>query len=125
MAKAFDNHITQIIKDWWAHIAEHGEIGVPESANVVDTFVKRIAKALEAFNAHELTLDFKRKRKVNEDDDHSPEMKRAMEAIDREVSRGEARMLRESQRRRTRSLEAQRQASSSRGLRSSRGAQAE
>lgn len=93
------------LKDWWSPIAKHGEIGVPGSANLVDIFVQQIGKALEALNAHEVTLVYKCKRRVEDADDHS--LERAMLAIDCDIGRGDTRIPRKRQRRRTQLLEAQ------------------
>ncbi len=71
---------------------------------MVDALVDRVDEAVRALKEKEVDLNPRRKskRKLEEDDDFSPETKHAMFAVDKEVQLGGF-IVRESQQRETRS----------------------
>ena len=106
VAGAFDKRMADIIVQWRAFMLEGdrpSKLQFKDDDEAVNAMVDRVDAALRALTAGEvdLTLMRKKKRKVQEEEDYSPESKRLFSMVDVEVQSGGP-IVRVSQQRQTR-----------------------
>lgn len=90
VAKAFDMRINEVITKWRKYLGEGEEptwMHVKSEDEMMKSLMDEVDCALRTLKAHEVDLTPLRmkKRRIEEEDDHSPETKRQFERVDMQV----------------------------------------
>jgi hypothetical protein len=92
VARAFDMRVKEVITKWRKYLGEGDEqVWMMKSEDeMINKLMDGIDCAVRVLKAHEVELSPKKKnkRKIQEEDDHSPETKRQFERVDMQVQAG-------------------------------------
>jgi hypothetical protein len=90
IAKAFDTRMNEVIMKWRLYLGEGNDpfwLHVKSEDAMINKLMDDVDRAVMALEAHEVDITPKKKskRKIEEEDDHSPETKWQFERVDMEV----------------------------------------